>query len=204
MVRNEVTRAAILLSGGMDSYALAYEQRPDLAITFDYGQKAAHAEIQASSVLANRLNLVHEIVQVNLATLGSGDMSDNPKIDVAPTTDWWPYRNQILVTLAAMKVVGFGINELLIATVRSDSSHSDGSEEFIDLMDSVLQLQEGHLRLRAPAIGLSTPDLVRRSKIPYSLLAWSHSCHTSNIACGACRGCTKQREVMVELGLAET
>ena len=35
---------ALLLSGGMDSIALAYWKRPDIALTIDYGQAAADAE----------------------------------------------------------------------------------------------------------------------------------------------------------------
>ena len=34
---------ALLLSGGMDSIALAFWKRPEIAITIDYGQRAAEA-----------------------------------------------------------------------------------------------------------------------------------------------------------------
>ena len=37
---------AILLSGGMDSIALAYWKKPAHSITIDYGQKAANAEMK--------------------------------------------------------------------------------------------------------------------------------------------------------------
>jgi len=63
-------------------------------------------------------------------------------------------------------------------------------------------LQEGRIRVEAPAIHGSTVDLIRKSEIPYSLLAWAHSCHTGNIACGRCRGCNKHRNVVAELGYA--
>jgi 7-cyano-7-deazaguanine synthase len=46
---------AILLSGGIDSIALAYWQRPDIAITIDYGQAPAQAEINASTAVASAL-----------------------------------------------------------------------------------------------------------------------------------------------------
>lgn len=43
-----MSKTAILLSGGMDSIALAYWKRPEIAITIDYGQKPAAAEVVAS------------------------------------------------------------------------------------------------------------------------------------------------------------
>ncbi len=39
-----MSKTAILLSGGMDSIALAYWKRPELAITINYGQKPFLAE----------------------------------------------------------------------------------------------------------------------------------------------------------------
>jgi 7-cyano-7-deazaguanine synthase len=60
--------------------------------------------------------------------------------------------------------------------------------------------QEGHLRVVAPAIALSTVELIRLVAVPPGLLAWSHSCHKANIACGNCRGCNKYIESYGALG----
>lgn len=199
-----MTKSAVLLSGGMDSSALTYEMRPEVAVTIDYGQRPAFAEITTSTRLTQRLGIRHEVIRVDFRELGSGDLSDKHAITAAPASDWWPYRNQALITLAAMKLIGLGIGELYIATVRSDSIHMDGTAEFIARMDDLMRMQEGNLQILAPAIELSTVELVRRSNIPFSLLAWSHSCHTDNIACGQCRGCVKHRTVADELGYAKT
>jgi 7-cyano-7-deazaguanine synthase len=198
-----MSKLAILLSGGMDSYSLTYYERPDIAITIDYGQRPAEAEIKAARLLAKRLEIHHEVVRVDLKGLGSGDLSENPAISSAPASDWWPYRNQALITVAAMRVITMTVNRLLIGTVNSDSIHKDGAPEFISLMDQLLYMQEGRIRVEAPAVALSTVQLVRMSGIPYSLLAWAHSCHTGNIACGQCRGCYKHSQVVEELGYAK-
>lgn len=195
-----MNESAILLSGGMDSYALAYMRRPAYAVTINYGQRPAEAEITAAQRLASRLGLQHQIVEADLSRLGSGDLSESSAIDAAPATDWWPYRNQALITLAAMAMIRENVSELLIATVKTDGTHKDGTEEFVKHIDQLLRMQEGGMKVSAPAIRMSTADLVRLSKIPYSLLAWAHSCHTGNLACGSCRGCIKSREVKVELG----
>ncbi len=66
---------AILLSGGMDSIALAYWLRPAFAFTMDYGQAAAAAEIDASVQIAHDLGIDHEVIRVDCSSLGSGDMA---------------------------------------------------------------------------------------------------------------------------------
>jgi 7-cyano-7-deazaguanine synthase len=114
--------------------------------------------------------------------------------------EWWPFRNQLLVTLAGMRGVHLGVTELLVASVRTDGAHSDGTAAFYEQLDSLMRGQEGGIRVRAPAIGFTSVELVRRSGIPQELLAWSHSCHVASFSCGQCRGCAKHAEVMAELG----
>ena len=191
---------ALLLSGGMDSIALAFQHRPELAITIDYGQRAAEGEIRAARAVARRLEILHEVVSVDCSSIGSGDLAGSPPLEIAPVPEWWPFRNQLLVTIAAARSVSRGADRLLIGTVRSDSKqHRDGTEAFIEGMDRLLALQEGGLRLSAPAIMLNSADLIREAKVPRTLMAFAHSCHTAAYACGTCRGCAKHREVTEDL-----
>lgn len=198
-----MNKVGLLLSGGMDSYALAFQERPDIAVTINYGQRPAAAEIFAAKKITDRLNIQHTVVSVDLSSLGSGDLVGAPAIENAPASDWWPYRNQALITLAAMRLIANGVNRLLIATVGTDSIHRDGTRSFVRQISELLAMQEGKMVIDAPAIDMSTVDLIKQSRIPYSLLAWAHSCHTANIACGRCRGCVKHREVVDELGYAK-
>jgi 7-cyano-7-deazaguanine synthase len=193
-------KTALLLSGGMDSLSLAWWKRPDVAFTIDYGQIAADAEIAASVVICNRLGISHHIIRVDCRSLGSGDMAGTEVSNHAPASDWWPYRNQLLITLAAMKGIELGVSHLLIGTVRSDSGHKDGTKGFVDALRQLMIVQEGSIVVEAPAIDMSTAELIRLSGIPSGCLAWAHSCHKANVACGNCRGCNKYFEVFEELG----
>ncbi|MDD5299421.1 MAG: 7-cyano-7-deazaguanine synthase [Gallionella sp.] len=193
-------KSALLLSGGMDSLSLAWWKKPDFALTIDYGQLAAAAEIAASATICKRLGILHNIIRIDCSSLGSGDMAGTVTNIHAPASDWWPYRNQLLVTLAAMRAIELGANRLLIGTVRSDGTHKDGTKEFIERLTSLLMCQEGEIIVEAPAINMSTADLIRHSCIPSGYLAWAHSCHKSNVACGNCRGCNKYFEVYDEIG----
>jgi 7-cyano-7-deazaguanine synthase len=191
---------ALLLSGGMDSIAIAFWRRPDLAITIDYGQIPAAAELRAANAVCADLEIVHQIIKTDLRSLGSGDMAGTAALEVASVSEWWPFRNQMLVTLAAMKGVTLGVNHLLIGTLRTDNAHRDGTAQFIQSMSSVLEYQEGAVTLDAPAINMSSAELIRSSGIPLEVLAWAHSCHMAEEACGQCRGCRKHYETMTELG----
>lgn len=193
-------RTSLLLSGGMDSIAVAYWHRPELAITIDYGQRPAAGEIHASQAVAEVLGIEHHIVRVDLSALGSGDMAGSAALDVAPVSEWWPFRNQMLVTLAAMKCIGLGVNRLLIGTLRTDERHADGRAEFIASLNALLHQQEGTMALEAPAIGLTSVELIQESGIPMEILAWAHSCHVSDVACGQCRGCRKHYETLRNIG----
>ncbi|MFO1407019.1 MAG: 7-cyano-7-deazaguanine synthase [Steroidobacteraceae bacterium] len=192
---------ALLLSGGMDSMALAWWRRPRLAITIDYGQRAARAERVASGQVCAELGIRHEIIAVDCSRLGSGDMSEGPSLSLAKTSDWWPYRNQLLITLAAMRAITLGATTLFIGTVRSDADdHLDATTEFIRRVNELVSYQEGGLQVVAPAANLTTAELIKASCLPPSLLAWAHSCHKADIACGDCRGCNKYLATYAELG----
>ncbi|MFE8117599.1 7-cyano-7-deazaguanine synthase [Brenneria goodwinii] len=193
-------KTALLLSGGMDSVTIAWWKRPDVAITLDYGQKAADAEIGASKAICQSLKIEHHIIRVDCSALGSGDMAGIAADANAPSSDWWPYRNQMLISLAAMKAITLGITHLWIGTVKSDGTHLDGTPDFIRKISDLMSYQEGSITIEAPAIHLSTTELIRVSGISPGTLAWAHSCHKANIPCGCCRGCNKYFEVMDDVG----
>jgi 7-cyano-7-deazaguanine synthase len=191
---------AILLSGGMDSTALAYWLRPSVAFTVDYGQCCAAGERRAASIISETLGLHHEVIRVDCRSLGSGDLANSSPSPVAPVPEWWPFRNQLLVTLCAMRGISLGVRMLLVGAVASDAVHADGSKEFFQQLDALVALQEGKITVSAPAIEMTSDALISRSGIGIEVLAWAHSCHTSNYACGQCRGCSKHRAVMAALG----
>lgn len=192
-------RSAVLLSGRVDSIAIAWWRRPEVAITIDYGQLAAPTEIAAAARVAEEIGARHEVVRANCSAIGSGDMAGGTPDPLAPVTEWWPYRNQLLVTLAAARGIALGVGSLLVGSVTTDGSHADGTPAFYVALDALMRLQEGGVAVEAPAIQMTTVELVRASGVPREVLAWAHSCHVGPLACGGCRGCVKHYRVMDEL-----
>jgi 7-cyano-7-deazaguanine synthase len=172
----------------MDSVAIAYWLRPEVGITVAYGQRAATAEVRAAAQVCEVLGIEHHVIEADLSALGSGDMAGKAPAELAPVSEWWPFRNQMLVTLAAMKASALGV-------------HADGKPEFLETMSAVLRCQEGEISLEAPAILLTGAELIKTSGVPSDVLAWAHSCHVANEGCGMCRGCRKHYETLEELGL---
>jgi 7-cyano-7-deazaguanine synthase len=195
-----VSDIGLLLSGGVDSTAIAYWKKPVIAFTIDYGQASAEGEVRAATQVSKELAIAHEVLRVPCRSLGSGDLANLPSHPLSPAPEWWPFRNQLLVTIGVMRALQCGVGSLLIGSVKSDAFHADGKAEFYQQIDSLVRMQEGAIRVEAPAIHLTSAELVRAAGVPDGLLGWTHSCHTASFACGVCRGCAKRYSVMAELG----
>lgn len=193
---------ALLLSGGVDSTAIAYWLRPSVCVTVDYGQIVAEAEIHAASAVCRVLDIPHRVLQVDCGQFGAGSMAGRRQASVAGTPEWWPYRNQLLVTFAAMALVTEGLQELWVGTVAGDDAHGDGTRAFVETMSRLLEMQEGGVRLRAPAIEMTSEELLKHADVPRSLLGWTFSCHVSRYPCGTCRGCAKHDEVLAHFAIS--
>ena len=190
----------LLLSGGMDSIAIAWWKRPQVAFTVDYGQRAANAEIAAASTVCEALGIRHEVVRADCSLLGSGDMAGTAALSLAPVPEWWPYRNQLVITLSAMAGLRLGVTNLMIGAVASDQVHADGTPGFVSSISGLMAMQEGGVTITAPAQYLTAVELVKESGVPREILAWAHSCHTGEAACGSCRGCVKHFLTLQALG----
>lgn len=187
----------LLFSGGIDSTCLAWLERPDHLLFIDYGQIPAKGELRACTAVAAELRLPFRVLRADLRALGSGTMAGTAATgDRQP--EFWPFRNQMLVTLAAMAFEREGLTEIIVGTVRTDRQHADGRQRFIKAMNQVLKSQSPVV-LRAPAANETTDELVARSGVPLNMLGWTFSCHTGEWACGQCNGCRKHLDVKARL-----
>lgn len=181
----------LLFSGGIESTCLAYMRQPDVCLTIDYGQIVAAGEIGAAEKISAHLGLNHQTLSVDLSSLGSGQLAGTRAIKQSKIPELWPFRNQMLVTLAAMKFAGSEPLRIIIGTVKGDQNHGDGTDKFVQSIDAALRLQEGNAQLVAPAIHLESLDLLLASNIDVDLLDMTFSCFQAQIPCGRCRGCEK-------------
>lgn len=191
----------LLLSGGLDSTALAGWLRPAVCLFIDYGQRSNGAEATASRVVAEALELPYEQVRIDCSPLGSGLLRDEQPVPNAPSPEWWPFRNQMLVTFAAAFAVARGLRRILVGTVATDGErHADGTAGFYERLDALTRIQEGSIEVATPALGLRTEELLKRSAVTDAVLGWTVSCHTASLPCGTCPGCRKRATALHAAG----
>jgi 7-cyano-7-deazaguanine synthase len=159
--------------------------KPEKLVFFDYGQRPAKGEARASHAVAAALGVELDVRRADMSAFGHGTMSISgaPLASASKAPEFWPYRNQMLITFAAMMYAAGPLTEILIGTVVGDDTHPDGSREFVSNIDELVRLQSG-VRVSAPAIEMTTLQLVRKAAVPKSVLGWTFSCHTGEWACG--------------------
>lgn len=204
----------LLLSGGMDSTALAAWVQPAAALFIDYGQGPAVAEERAARAVARAMHIPFDMLRVDLRPLGSGLLLDEHGKTptrahaLAPSPEWWPLRNQLLCSLAAAWALGsrvpqgVHIRNVITATVGTDGTrHIDGTPAFYEALDFVTRMQEGEIRVLAPVATMDPEQLLVNSGITEEVLAWSHSCHRSSLPCADCPGCWKREQLLEKVKL---
>lgn len=193
------TDTLLLLSGGLDSAAVAKIERPTRAVFIDYGQEPAEAERIAARSVAAHLSLELDELTVDLSAVGTGLLAGTAQVEDAPSPEWFPYRNQHLVTIAAGHAVKHGLSAVLLGIVAGDGCrHADSTAEFVTKLDVLTRSQEGGIRVFAPQVTTSPHELLLASKLPEDLIQQTHSCHTSNVMCGDCPGCRSRHRTLSE------
>src|SRR5262245_60730524 len=130
-----MARSILLLSGGLDSAVAAYlsraEATPILAVTVDYGQKAAARELAASYRIAASLGVPHRTVFLPfLREAATGALVDRavdvPRPSRADLDDvagrardtaravWVPNRNGALIAMAATYAESLGAGRVVV------------------------------------------------------------------------------------------
>ena len=108
-------KAVILLSGGLDSLvALGYSKLIDdydveLALTFDYGQKAAKEEIKASEKICKYYGIEHKVIEldwlrdITKTSLVSDNEIPTEGFETTKSAEsvWLPNRNALFINIAA-------------------------------------------------------------------------------------------------------
>jgi len=193
-----VTEAVLLFSGGLDSTALAWWLRPSLLLTVDYGQRAAEGEIRSAIAVASELHLRHEISTIR-PPYGAGRLYSDDAAPAGVPDEWWPFRNQLLVTVGAALAATRGLPVVLLGTVIGDSQYADGRPQFQAAMNALMALQEYPVRVETPALQSTSTELVRRVGVSARVASLTHSCSRAPRSCGDCGSCLKSREVLAEV-----
>ena len=218
-----MTRAVVLLSGGLDSatvLAIANsEGRTCHALSFTYGQRH-EVELQAATRVADAMSVAeHVTYPLDLRLFGASALTGDievPKDAVGapgiPVT-YVPARNTIFLSLALGFAESRDAEEIWIGVNAVDfSGYPDCRPEFVDSFQQVILkgtrsgVEKGEPRIIAPLIKLTKAEIIRRGVtlgVDYGL---THSCYDPDAqgrACGHCDSCILRRRGFEEAGVKD-
>jgi 7-cyano-7-deazaguanine synthase len=218
---NRAKHAVGLLSGGLDSsvsLALAQAQgwTIDLALTFDYGQRAARAEKEHGCRVATALGIPFRHLRLEWfswfrtggALLSQSDALPRPLItqldDAAFTTEsakkvWVPNRNGTFIEIAAGLAEDLGCEAVIVGFNREEAAtFPDNSKAYLEAISQALRFSTNEaVRVISPTVDMNKSEIVAEAKridFPFNLL-WS--CYESAAQmCGRCESCTRLKRAL--------
>lgn len=207
-----VSKSVILLSGGLDSLvALGYAKDKygiELALTFDYGQKAVEQEKFTSEKICDFYNINHEIIKLDWlkkitnTSLVSADAVPDENLGTFESAKsvWVPNRNGLFLNIAACFADSYGYDYIIFGANKDEGkTFSDNTEEFRSSISKVFESSTlKHPKVVAPLINYSKNDIVKiamDNSIPLELV---RSCYNSGVKhCGLCESCNHLKKALL-------
>jgi len=181
-------KLVLTLSGGMDSSVLLYMAQDRgfeeiHTVTFDYGQRHRGELDCVNKQLSNfaerygdwvNLKVTNKVLDVNYirdiaptSSLTNKDI-DNPDIsnmagDAQPVS-YVPFRNLMFLSICSAYAESVGADTVWYGAAQVDSlaGYWDGSEEFVDTVNSVTDLnRENRIKVEAPLLVMSKEDIIK-------------------------------------------
>ncbi len=179
-------KSILILSGGLDSSVASClakkDSSPILALTFDYGQKAALKEREAAGKIAKHLGVPHRILQLpwlaeltrtalvaadqEFPKIREEDLDDPVKGQISAKAVWIPNRNGLFLNIAAsfaesldagILVTGFNIEEGL--------TFPDNSSPFVRAADEFFWYSTlKKVRVLSPTLKMNKVEIARKAK----------------------------------------
>ena len=215
-LNHSVSRAIVLLSGGMDSCvcaALAAREHRAAAAHISYGQRTELRERRAFESICDRLGIHDRLMVRNdaLRAIGGSALTD-PSISVpeghmigggVPVT-YVPFRNAHFLAVAVSWAEVLGAEKVYIGAVEQDSSgYPDCRPEYYRAFNEVVRAgtKEGVIQVVTPLIAMRKSEIVSLGlelNAPFDL-TWS--CYQrEDRACGVCDSCVLRLRAFREAG----
>jgi len=179
------TPAAVLMSGGLDSYACAILFKAQglsvRGVYIDYGQAAARNERTAARTLAAQIQIpVAEITLSRKRAFGAGELMG---------------RNLFLISTAIF--LGGVHSGILGISIHAGTPYADCSGPFFKAASSLMALQtDGRVTLVAPFLDWSKLQIFQYLQSQGAAIDHVYSCESGTIPpCGYCASC-RDREAL--------
>lgn len=221
-------RAVTLLSGGIDSYLSTAIARSHheivLALTFDYGQRAALQEIKSAKKMAQVWRIKHQVVELPwLKHLGENALTqrhqrlpqfrDPEKLKNKRETErsaevvWVPNRNGVFLNVAAAFAESLGAEWLITGFNREEAvTFPDNSQEYVGRLNRALELSTLLFppKVKSYVQNLDKKEIAARLVELDLPLDYFWSCYEGGEKmCGTCESCARTIVAFQSHGLFE-
>ena len=211
---NDLKSAVVLLSGGLDSlvamdYAIKHMNiKLELALTFDYGQKAFKNEAAASGRVCEYYGIRHKIIKLDwlkeITKTGLVDGDNIPSCNFntkeSAGSVWVPNRNALFLNIAGCFCDAQGYEYIIYGANKDEGENfPDNTEEFRSEATELFKTSTlMHPQVIAPLINYSKDDIVKialEDSVPLELV-WS--CYKEGeVHCGECESCNHLRKALI-------
>jgi 7-cyano-7-deazaguanine synthase len=218
MTDESTQRAAILVSGGMDSATAVYEAMSQgyepYFLHTSYGQQTETRELACARKLAEETDAADflHVQTEHLTAIGESSLTDEEMAveeaaldsDEIPSS-YVPFRNANLLSMAVSYAEANDCSAVFIGAHSEDfSGYPDCRPEFFEAFQRVIETgtkPETDIELVAPFVEWSKTDIVERGlelDVPYRR-TWS--CYRNETpACGTCDACAFRLQAFQNLG----
>ena len=207
-----MTKAVVLLSGGLDSLvALGYTKDKYgicLALTFDYGQKSASKEIESSAEISSYYGIEHRVIkldwlrEITKTALVSDNAVPTENLGTKESAQavWVPNRNGLFLNIAAAFADSYGLDYIIFGANKDEgATFPDNTEEFRNQISKVFETSTlKKPKVIAPLINYGKDDIVKiamDNEIPLNMV---RSCYNSGEKhCGVCESCKHLKNALI-------
>ena len=206
----------IILSGGMDSVTLLYDQqaRIALAVSFDYGSKHNAREIPFAKWHCQQLGIPHIVIPLDFMTKyfksslleGGEEIPEGHYADENMKSTVVPFRNGIMLSIAVGIAESHDLRFVMMANHGGDHTiYPDCRPAFVDAFDEAAKAGTFvNVGLLSPFTNWTKADIARRGKELGIDYAKTWSCYKGGEKhCGKCGTCVERKEALAEAGVED-
>ena len=206
--------SVIILSGGMDSVTLLYDQRDRiaLALSLDYGSNHNARELPFAALHCQRLGIEHIVIPLQFmgqyfeSSLLQGDeaIPDGHYADDNMKSTVVPFRNGIMLSVAIGMAESRGLQHVMMANHSGDHTiYPDCRPEFVEAMSRAAQTGTyPGITLLCPFTHLTKGQIAARGRDLGIDYAETWSCYRGGAYhCGRCGTCVERREALQQAGI---
>ena len=217
---NNIAKAIVLLSGGLDSatvLAIAQQDYDCHCISFNYAQRS-QSELQAAIRLAEQAGVTHQLIRIDEGVMPGSALTDSgiavPESggEGIPVT-YVPARNTLFLSHALAVAEVLGSQAIFIGVNAVDySGYPDCRPEYIRAYETMANLAtkagvEGRkLHIHTPLIDKSKAEIIRIGTelgVDYALTVSCYQANAAGEACGHCDSCRLRRKGFIDAGTAD-